>query len=97
MKKAEKSRRPVRVSDAKSAKRLLSRILLQLQKQKFDVGVARCMVNALEAYVKMLSGAEVEERLNRIEKGLGIGAESPHDATDAAPLSLLGRPLANGE
>jgi uncharacterized protein YlxP (DUF503 family) len=64
----QKKPRPIRVRDAKSARRLLSRILLQLQRERFNVAVARAEVNCVSEFLSVLRTSDFEERLSAVEQ-----------------------------
>ena len=70
--------RPIRVSCARDAKRLMARIILALQKQTIASQTARDLCYLLVTYVTMLRETELEERVAKLERGV------THELAEAA-------------
>jgi hypothetical protein len=63
--------RPVRIRDVQSAKRLLSRVIMQIQRGEVEDGKARLLTYCLSVYVGICKDNDFEIRLKAIEEALG--------------------------
>jgi hypothetical protein len=75
--------RPVTVRDARSAKRLLGKIIVALQKGTVSSYLAKDLCYLLSVYVQICQSSDFEERLEKLEhtpKG-GGDAESANQAS----------------
>ena len=74
-----KKRRTIHVKDAKSARRLLSRLLTQLQvelqKDRLNLAAVRAAINGVSELVGILRTADFERRLEAVEKTLSQGVK----------------------
>lgn len=72
-------KRTIRVTDARSARRLLSRILTQLQvelhKERLNLSAVRAAINAVSELVGILRTADFERRLEAVERTLQQGGK----------------------
>lgn len=60
--------RPVMVRDVRTAKRLLGKIILQIQRGQILSETARLLTYCLSTYVSICKDHEFEDRLEEIEK-----------------------------
>ena len=65
--------RPIVVSDIKAVKRLLSRVLLLLQKRQIDDREARSLGYIAGIFVQTVKESELEQRVGELEKQLPKG------------------------
>jgi len=66
--------RPIRVSCARDAKRLMARIILALQKQTIASQTARDLCYLLIQFTALLKETELETRVLRLEQEAGYDA-----------------------
>jgi hypothetical protein len=64
------AKRPIKVRDVRTAKRLLSNIILQVQKNEILSETARLLVYCLSTYVSICKDSDFETRLVTIEGSL---------------------------
>jgi len=64
--------RPVVIKNIKDARRLLSRLITGLQKQTVSGQTAKDIVYVCQAYVQTAKLTDIEERMDRLEKGVGV-------------------------
>jgi hypothetical protein len=62
--------RPVRVRDLRSAKRLLSRLISQLQRAEVEPVYAKDLTYLLSVFIGLVRGSELEDRVRKLEAGL---------------------------
>ena len=71
-KTVKKTYTPIKVDSLKSARRLLSRLIYQLQTKEVDSRVAKDLCYLLISYVNVFKSYEFEERLEKLEKQIGV-------------------------
>jgi hypothetical protein len=62
--------RPVRVRDLRGAKRLLSRLISQLQRGEVESAYAKDITYLLSVFIGLVRGHELEDRVRKLESGL---------------------------
>ena len=65
---AEDSLRPIRIRSVKDARRLLARILKQLQLEEISENRAKTISYVANSYAKLYEVSELEERVSELEK-----------------------------
>jgi hypothetical protein len=66
---------PVIVTDLKTAKRLFSRVLRDVQAGEMDDRTARTLIYGLSEYVRAFRDVDFDTRLTEIEQKLGLGGQ----------------------
>ena len=60
--------RPIRIRSVKDARRLLARVLKQLQLEKISESRAKTISYVANSYAKLYEVSELEERVTELEK-----------------------------
>lgn len=63
---------PIRVTNLRSAKRLLSRLIYELQRGTIENQTAKDLTYLLVSYVNVFKQYELEKRIDEIEKRVNI-------------------------
>lgn len=72
IKKISDSYTPIKVTNLKNAKRLLSRLIYDLQAGKIEGQQAKDLCYLLISFVNVFKSYEIENRLNEIERKVSI-------------------------
>ena len=68
----EKAMRPIRVKSSRDALRLLTRVMMQLQKRLISDSKAKTIAYCVNSYVKALETSEIEKRIEEIESKIQL-------------------------
>ena len=68
----EDSLHPIRIRSVKDARRLLARVLKQLQLQQISESRAKTISYVANSYAKLFEVSELEERVEELEKSAAI-------------------------
>lgn len=61
------SKRPIKVKDLKSARRLLSRLIIELQADSIESRKAKDLTYLVNSYVQIFKDSQLEARISELE------------------------------
>ena len=67
--------RAVRVRNVRDAKRLMTRILKQLQLDQISLEKGRAMAYVCSTFIRLHEGSELEDRIEKMENGMILDME----------------------
>lgn len=64
-------RRVIRIGDVRSAKRLLSRVLMLLQRGEIEESLAKTITYVASNFVTIMRDSDLEDRMSKLEEMIG--------------------------